>query len=235
MTPGIPQRTLTYDERKAAEAAFQGLPSDPRWSQAARSVYEGLVSVLRKDKHETAGAPGEGLTVESMPTSRTEPTVAPDNQEAASPSSLAAASPLPTDTQESGQPRAHPLLGSREDAVNAGLIIDVTPQAQELGLPLPVGMTKALWDLVIVPAQAIPEEEQALRLRDTLMGLRLHLATARPVLPLFEFPVLLAFPPETTPQLCSLLALLHGDRTTPHAVTLVLRNEVSAVLAPFTN
>jgi hypothetical protein len=36
-------RTLTYDEKKAAEAAFRGEPFNPAWSTAARRVYEGIL------------------------------------------------------------------------------------------------------------------------------------------------------------------------------------------------
>ncbi len=39
-------RPLTYDEKKAAEAAFQGLPFNPEWSDAARKVYDGILMVL---------------------------------------------------------------------------------------------------------------------------------------------------------------------------------------------
>ncbi|GJL63989.1 MAG: hypothetical protein NPIRA04_26430 [Nitrospirales bacterium] len=35
-------RPLTYDEKKAAEAAFQRLPRNPKWSQAAQKVYAGI-------------------------------------------------------------------------------------------------------------------------------------------------------------------------------------------------
>lgn len=45
MTPTIP-RELTLDERKAAHAAFEGRLFDPRWSQAAKRVYDGLVLAL---------------------------------------------------------------------------------------------------------------------------------------------------------------------------------------------
>lgn len=37
---------LTFDEQRAAEAAFQGQPCDPRWSPAAREVYDGILGVL---------------------------------------------------------------------------------------------------------------------------------------------------------------------------------------------
>jgi hypothetical protein len=36
---------LTYDERKAAEAAFHGLPLDPKWSRHAQEIYLGILGV----------------------------------------------------------------------------------------------------------------------------------------------------------------------------------------------
>jgi len=33
---------LTHDERKAAEAAFQGRPINPMWSQKAQRIYDGI-------------------------------------------------------------------------------------------------------------------------------------------------------------------------------------------------
>jgi hypothetical protein len=36
------QRFLSHDEKKAAEAAFQGRPCDPRWSSSAKLIYEGI-------------------------------------------------------------------------------------------------------------------------------------------------------------------------------------------------
>jgi len=35
-------RPLTHDEKKAAEAAFRGAPFNPKWSEAARKVYQGV-------------------------------------------------------------------------------------------------------------------------------------------------------------------------------------------------
>ncbi len=43
----IRPRPLTHDERKAAEAAFRGLPLNPNWTERARSVYLGIRSVLK--------------------------------------------------------------------------------------------------------------------------------------------------------------------------------------------
>lgn len=41
-------RDLTYDQKKAAEAAFQGEPFNPAWSAAAAVVYEGIVSAMSR-------------------------------------------------------------------------------------------------------------------------------------------------------------------------------------------
>ena len=43
--------SLTNDEKKAAEAAFQGAPFDPAWSDAARAVYDGLSRAMAKREH----------------------------------------------------------------------------------------------------------------------------------------------------------------------------------------
>lgn len=47
---GVPRalRDLTYDQKKAAEAAFQGEPFNPAWSAAAAVVYEGIVSAMSR-------------------------------------------------------------------------------------------------------------------------------------------------------------------------------------------
>lgn len=39
-------RPLTYDEKKAAEAAFRGDPFNPAWSAAAAKVYGGIVAAM---------------------------------------------------------------------------------------------------------------------------------------------------------------------------------------------
>lgn len=43
-------RQLTYDEKKAAEAAFTRRPFNPEWSDAARRVYDGIVGVMGSTK-----------------------------------------------------------------------------------------------------------------------------------------------------------------------------------------
>lgn len=45
-------RPLTHDEKKAAEAAFKGVPFDPKWSESARKVYLGLSSAMANKRNE---------------------------------------------------------------------------------------------------------------------------------------------------------------------------------------
>jgi hypothetical protein len=46
------KRPLTYDERKAAEAAFQGVPFDPQLSELARKVYLGISSAMANKRND---------------------------------------------------------------------------------------------------------------------------------------------------------------------------------------
>jgi hypothetical protein len=39
-------RSLTFDEKRAAEAAFAGEPPCSAWSEAGQRVYEGLIAAL---------------------------------------------------------------------------------------------------------------------------------------------------------------------------------------------
>lgn len=54
-------RTLSFDEKKAAEAAFRGLPVDPKWSLGAQSIYLGILAhtqgrnIVEETIFETAG------------------------------------------------------------------------------------------------------------------------------------------------------------------------------------
>ena len=194
-------RTLTHDERKAAEAAFRGLPCDPAWSTAARAVYDGIINA----------AQGKAVIAEPIEPGTTD-----------SPQSA----PLPQPSPEGETPLG---IATREEAIKAGVLIDVTPLAREVGLELPVGLTKPLWDLGITAGHQIPEDEHQGRVRDVLVALRLFLERAVAATPLMEFPTLLTFPPETVPQVCSLYVLAHKDNSTPYSLTLLLPREVSAI------
>ena len=118
-------------------------------------------------------------------------------------------------------------LRNREEAIQAGLLIDVTPTALQLGITFPVTITRPLWEVGIVTNQPLPEEDQTTRLRDVLMAFRLRLASLTTVSPLLDFPVLLALPPSKVPQPVPLFALIQPDPTHQANVTLLLPNEVS--------
>jgi hypothetical protein len=40
------EKSLSYDEQKAAEAAFRGQPCNPQWSASARAVYDGIIKAM---------------------------------------------------------------------------------------------------------------------------------------------------------------------------------------------
>ncbi len=40
-------KPLTYDEQKAAEAAFTGAPSNPKWTESAQLLYARLTVAMQ--------------------------------------------------------------------------------------------------------------------------------------------------------------------------------------------
>jgi hypothetical protein len=204
MHPASTPRPLTLDEKKAAEAAFRGEAFDPKWSEAARAVYEGILQAM--------GFQTEGTTQPAKPAD-TDPGTSSDSNPGAS---------------------STPIM-TREEAVQARYLIDVTPIAQRVGLPVPVCLSKPLWDFVITASHTLPDEQHESRVRDVLIALRLRLTTIRVVSPAIEFPALLPFPPEPAPQLCPLYAIAMGDQAVPYSLTILLANEVSAIIRPTGN
>jgi hypothetical protein len=202
-------RPLTVDEKKAAEAAFRGEPFDPQWSDAARAVYDGITKAMgpRAALVADTGSEQPVKVFESEPTAQTDQVIE--------------TSPPPAMT--------------REEAIQAGYLIDVTPMAQSMGLPVPVYLSKALWEFAITASHTLPDEQHASRIRDVLTALRLRLAMSRVASPAIEFPALLTFPPEPVPQLCPLYAIAMGDQTVPFSLTVLLANEVSAIIRPTGN
>jgi hypothetical protein len=216
MTYTPPPKALTHDEKKAADAAFAGRPFNEAWSASARAVYDGIVKALPH-------------TDVAIPT----PSTAEESVEASSAQSepLQPQEPLGQE-QVSGQESVegtvmHPTLRDREAAIQAGILIDVTPTALQLGITFPVMITRPLWEMGIVTNRLLPEEDQTSRLRDILMAFRLRLASLTTVSPLLDFPALLALPPSRVPQPVPLFALIQPDPTHQANVTLLLPNEVS--------
>jgi len=212
-------RPLTTDEKKAAEAAFRRDPFDPTWSEAARAVYEGILQAMG-----TQSPIFEGVmagTVISQADGHAQSKTPTEGETGASSNPQGEGSQTPSMT--------------RKEALQAGYLIDVTPFAQSVGLPVPVCLSKPLWDFVITASHTLPDEQHESRVRDVLIALRLRLATIPVASPAMEFPALLPFPPEPVPQLCPLYAIAMGDQAVPYSITILLANEVSAVIRPTGN
>jgi hypothetical protein len=215
MTYTPPPKALSHDEKKAADAAFAGHPFNEAWSASARAVYDGIVKAM----------PHIDVAI-STPSNVEESAEAPSAQ-----SELLQPQDLLAQEQVSGQELVEgnvmtPTIRDREAAIQAGILIDVTPTALQLGITFPVTITRPLWEVGIVTNQSLPEEDQTSRLRDILLAFRLRLASLTTVSPLLDFPALLALPPSKVPQPVPLLALIQPDPTHQANVTLLLPNEV---------
>ena len=212
MTHNTAPKSLTYDEKKAAEAAFSGRPFNEAWSESARAVYDGIIKALPPVTLPTMGesAAQDDLETEGKPVTEAEA----------------------TESEDAEDTTTVPTIKDRAKAIEAGILIDVTPTAQQLGLTFPVTVTKPLWDVGIVTVRGLPESEQERRLRDILMAFRLRLASLATISPLFDFPALLAMPPATVPQPVPLFALIQQDTGSQATVTLLLPNEVSLSITP---
>ena len=217
MTNKPPPKALTHDQKKAADAAFSGRPFNEAWSASARAVYDGLMKAL---PHRDLAAP-DHFTLESS--------VKAPAIESESLQSLEPLAQEQVGLQEgAGEGAVIPsTIRDRDTAIQAGILIDVTSAAQQLGITFPVTMTRPLWEMGIVTNQPLPEEDQTGRLRDILMAFRLRLASLTTVPPLLDFPVLLALPPNRVPQPVPLFALIQPDPTYQANVTLLLSSEVS--------
>ena len=221
-----PPRVLTHDERKAAEAAFAGRPFNPIWSESAKRVYEGLI-------HALPALPDEAIVTSNQNVSREEASLD------AAPTLPTAEEPKlknPTYSDNALEVRtdipANQLITNRQQAIQAGFLIDVSTDAQKLGLTFPVTVTKPLWEVGIAPHESMSEEEKAERLRDVLMAFRLRIASQATLSPLIDFPAMLALPPGGVPQPVPLFALIQPDEQNRAVATLLLPNEVSATIIP---
>lgn len=213
-------KSLSYDEKKAAEAAFAGRPFNPAWSTQARRIYDGILKALP--------AP-PALEVPAPSAAETEPqaeAVASDTREAPQ------SSGIPDQQDGSAATESVSLKIPYRQAIEAGALIDVTPTAKQLGLSFTVTVTKPLWEIGIAPTDQLTQDERSGRLRDVLMAFRLRLTAQPTIAPLIDFPALLAFPPGTVPQPIPLFALIQPDEQNRSMVTLLLPNEVAATIVP---
>ncbi len=220
-------RPLTHDEIKASEAAFRGLPLDDKWTDSAKLVYEGILQALGSD------ASGPSITADELPSSSIieEPNLVSSEDTEALPDSAL----LAPQEQEVEVELAPLILQSRREAMDSGILKDVTPLAQSIGLEFSVGMTNPLWKQYITSSPDFTEEHIQSRLRDTLVAVRLRLASLKTPTPLVDVPVLLEFAPEPTPQLCLTFALFHKDPVEGDCLLLIHPGEVFATRQSFEN
>jgi hypothetical protein len=217
MTDHLTPRSLTHDEKKAAEAAFSSRPFNPAWSASARLVYDGILKALPDSPNNPkALAPTAPAPIESASTAQH----ATDGAE------------VRDEARRTDQADPPATITDIKQAIEAGLLIDVTPTAQQLGLTFPITISKPLWENGITAHQTMTEEDTARRLRDVLMAFRLRLSGLVTVTPLLDFPALLAVPPGTIPQPISLVALIQPNKEHQAIATLLLANEVASTIIP---
>lgn len=217
MTDHLTPKPLSHDEKKAAEAAFSGQPFNPAWSSGARLIYDGILKALPAPPNEStiSGTPA-ATTTESLSTGQHQAAGAVGEDE----------------RRDSGQADLPATIIDIKRAIEAGVLIDVTPTAKEVGITFPITITKPLWEAGITVHQTLTAEETARRLRDVLMAFRLRLSSLVTVSPLIDFPALLAIPPDTTPQPIPLFALVQPNKEHQAIVTLLLPNEVAVTIIP---
>jgi len=214
-------RALSHDEKKAAEAAYHGKPFHPSWSQSARAVYDGVMKArgFTPESHdysetdevvgETRGA-AEGLFEEAL----NSPSSEVENEEYSS---------------QSSEPAAHQIT-SRQEAIDSGLLIDVSKNAKGVGFNLAVGITKSLWSRSISSVSESEPSEGETRIRDMLLAVRLRLASLETPTPWVEVPVL--FPSqhgESTAKVFPIYALFHKDPVAEECLTLIHPKELSSI------
>lgn len=211
-------RHLTHDEQKAAEAAFRGLPPDPRWSAAAQAVYDSISKALP-----SVDAP---LVRQLAEADDPGPEVSPSVHAEEGGEAFASAEGAGARRGRSEREMHAVQSGSRDQAIESGVLIDITPQAQEMGLPLPVGISRSLWDFGIMASDDVTAREQDQRVRDLLMALRLHLCRSPLVSPVTQFPALFSFPPDQSPQVCGVCAVVQAESADHPFLTLILPTEL---------
>jgi hypothetical protein len=212
-------RPLTHDEQKASEAAFRGLPFNPDWSQSAKSVYEGIIQAMES----SSGPPlvldeplpdVADLGITSIPL---ESDQTPSSEDSEAEVKLGGSFGDSTTTP----------LRSRREAIESGLLMDITPTAQSLGIDMAVGVTQPLWEHGIMAMPDLSESEVQERVRDVLVAVRLRLTNLKNPTPIVEIPVLLSLSPEPTPQIFSIYALFHKDPIESDCLLLIHPGEVA--------
>ena len=211
-------RALSHDEKKAAEAAYQGRPFHSSWSKSARAVYDGVlhargiildsVEPVETDVDSIEISMGaEGLFEEAL--------------------NLGASSEEPTVIPASGAQEPSRHITSRQEAIDAGLLIDVSKKAKGVGFNLAVGITKSLWSRSIDDSSEVGTPEEETRIRDMLLAVRLRLASLDTPSPWVEVPVLLPSQQgDHASKIFPIYALFHKDPVAEDCLTLIHPKEL---------
>jgi hypothetical protein len=223
-------RTLSFDEKLAAEAAFAGRPFNPKWSAAAHAVYQGIRQVLSVEAEGFGSASISDLeqvarTANGALDSEADSSLLEIRDEESHLFVGSAPSESPTETDEPHVALPH------EQVLHVGEWIEITPMARSLGVPFTVGMTQTAWDAIVTASAGVPEAEHAGRVRDILLALRLRLMSAPANKSVIDVPALLTFPPDTVPRPRLLLAAFHQSANATTFITLLLPRELSALLS----
>jgi hypothetical protein len=217
------KRNLSHDEKKASEAAFRGLPFQPKWSNSAKIIYDGIVQALgNSDIAVSEHIPALPEKDEFVPeVSDLENSV--ETQE-----EFSLLSPVESlqDLQEGPKISASLPVNSRKESITAGIVKDATPAAKRIGLEIPVGLTNAVWENYVAITNNMSEDLIQSRLQDIMKGVRLRLASLKEAIPFIDVPILLDFPPETIPQLSLTFALFHRDPEEGNCLLLIHPGEI---------
>ena len=211
-------RPLTHDEKKAAEAAYRGRPFDAAWSQAARAVYDGILTA-------------RGYAVDAFDSGRVNREAARECEAPETVFSEAMGPARLSEEKGESEPATARHVPSRQEAIEAGLLVDVTRKAKRIGFNVAVGITKSLWDRNITKSLDLDPHEWDLRVRDMLLAVRLRMAGQGTSEPWVEVPVV--FPStqgEEPPHVFSIYALFHKDPVAEDCVTLIDPNEFSSIM-----
>lgn len=210
-------RALTHDEKKAAEAAFSGRPFHESWSKSARLVYEGILAAR--------GYATDGGELSDEVSLKTLPVVAPVGEGAGDYVTLL---PVIHPGSETADVLSH-QIALRREAIEAGLLIDVTKMAKGVGFNMAVGITKSLWDRNITESADVSTEDRSTRIRDMLLAVRLRLASLEAPTPWVEVPVLFPSAGKQDPEIFPIYALFHKDPIAADCLTLIHPKELSSI------
>ena len=214
-------RALSHDEKKAAEAAFHGKPFQPSWSQSARLVYEGVLKAkdISLDSVESLGKDSDSVETQIVGAELFGEAL---NQELSPMESIAIHEPVPHSITRQ--------IILREEAIEAGLLIDVSQKAKGVGFNFAVSITKSLWSQSISESPEAPTSEDENRVRDMLLAVRLRLASLDTPSPWVEVPVLFSSQQgESTTKIFPIYALFHKDPATDACLTLIHPKELSSI------